>query len=116
MAIYIAALSIKHPSFKEEREWRIILSFYNGSEDGNLKGIVAPAHEIIEGVPQKIYKVNLKDSILHNADIKSLLNKVLIGPTENPDIIKEALEGLLAEKKIAITEDLVHISKVPLRK
>ena len=116
IAIYVATLSIKHPAFKEEKEWRIILSFYNDSEVADLKKIVSPAYETIEGVPQKIYKVNLKDSILHNADIKSLLNKVLIGPTENPDIIKEAFEGLLTEKQISITEDLVHISNVPLRK
>ena len=82
----------------------------------NYSPAMTPAYETIEGVPQKIYKVNLKDTILHNADIKSLLNKVLIGPTENPDIIKEAFEGLLTEKQISITEDLVHISNVPLRK
>ena len=81
-----------------------------------MKDIIDPDYQTIDGIPQKIFKINLKDNILYNADIKSLLNKVLIGPTENPDIIKEALEGLLTKKKIAITEDLVHISKVPLRK
>ena len=114
--IYFAILSIKHPSFKEEREWRIILSFFNDQEQPILKDIIDPDYQTIDGIPQKIFKINLKDNILYNADIKSLLNQVIIGPTGNPEIIKEAFEGLLAEKQIAITEDLVHISDVPLRK
>lgn len=116
LAIYIATLSIKHPSFKEEREWRIILSFYDNSEVANLKGVVRPSYETIEGIPQRIYKINLKDSILDNADIKSLLNGILIGPVENPYIIKESFEGLLESKQISIDKDLVQISNVPLRK
>ena len=116
IAIYVATLSIKHPAFKEEKEWRIILSFYNDSEVADLKKIVSPAYETIGGVPQKIYKINLKDSILHYTDVKSLLNQVLIGPTNDPDIIKEAFEGLIQRKHISITKDLVHKSSVPLRK
>ena len=116
IAFYIAALSIKHPAFKEEKEWRIILSFYNDSEDANLKGIVGPAHETIGGVPQKIYKINLRNNVLHNTDVKSLLNQVLIGPTVEPEIIKEAFESLLLKKGIDIKNDLVHTSYVPLRK
>lgn len=115
MVIYYAILSIKHPSFKEEKEWRIILSFPSENEVANLNGILEHSFEIIAGIPQKIYKINLNRK---HVNIQNLIDRIIIGPTglsNNSDNIKRAFEQLPCEKRTDINDNLVHVAKIPLR-
>ena len=115
-AIYFAILSIKHPAFCEEREWRIILSFFDKKETAQLKDVIQDDYVTIGGVPQKIYKIKLNNKTMQNTKISELLDGIIVGPTDNPDVIKEAFEGVLREKGISLKENRIHVSKVPLRR
>lgn len=68
-AIFYAILSIKHPSFKDENEWRIVYC----SEFGNyniLSDLIVDDNVEIKGNLEKIYKINLdllnKNNLLCN--------------------------------------------------
>lgn len=84
-AIFYAILSIKHPSFKEENEWRIVYC----SEFGNysiLSNLITNDNVEIKGNLEKIYKINLDllntnnllcniVSIYEENEIEQLLNR-----------------------------------------
>ena len=106
-------LCTKHPGFAEELEWRVF----------HIPGLYGPGRlvrsvECIRGIPQLIYKVPLKnfDGVdpIGNA-IPDLLDRVIIGPTEYPWVIREALVALLEDKQVANASDKVWVSGIPLR-
>ena len=48
-------------------------------------------------------------------DSSKLLKKIIIGPSENADIIKDAFIHLFNSKGISNAENLIQISDIPLR-
>ena len=118
--LYYLILSIKHPGFKEEREWRILYSLINenfAENHGNRTSGIKEKNEIINNLPQKIFTLNLKE-VLDTKDVSSiqkLLKKIIIGPTAHPEIIKESFVDLLKKKNIPNPENLIEISNIPLR-
>ncbi|MGV0818902.1 DUF2971 domain-containing protein [Martelella sp. AMO21009] len=109
----MAMLCTKHPGFAEEREWRIIYSpsFVESAH-------ITPGIFTFNGVPQKIFKIPLKnipEQNLLGIEIPELLDRVIVGPTQFPVEIKEAIGSVLAEKKIAEPYEMIHISDIPLR-
>jgi hypothetical protein len=85
---WFAAISTKHPGFKEEKEWRVV----------HCPGIYPSNHLIrdiqpVKGVPQPIYKIPLKDipdEGLTGINIPALVNRIIIGQTKYPLAMGEA--------------------------
>jgi hypothetical protein len=69
-------------------------------------------------VPQPIYKIPLKDipEIGFFGSIPSLINRVIIGPTEYPLALSEAFVQLLEEAGVQEAASKVCVSDIPLRK
>lgn len=113
-AFHFAALSTKHPGFAEEREWRVIYSptlFYSNRINFDI--------ETIEGVPQRVYKLkmeNYPDENFVGATLPELLEKIIIGPTQSPWPIYDALTTKLLEKGVVDAFSKVQISDIPLRR
>lgn len=108
-----AVLCTKHPGFAEEKEWRIIYS-----------PAIAPS-EIIEteiysvrGIPQIIHKIPLihaPERGLYGAAIPQILDRLIIGPTEDRLAIYQALTALLTEAGVQDAHKRVVASGIPLR-
>lgn len=108
-----AVLCTKHPGFAEEREWRIIYSPTVEESPYITKEIV-----VVKGVPQPIYKIPLKDipEIGLTAAIPTLLDRIIIGPTQYPWALKEAFVELLLEAGVKDPASKVCVSDIPLRR
>lgn len=107
------SLSLKHPAFREEREWRIVYR-PNQHPNGTLRKIT----EVVGGIPQKIYVLDLKDipeKGFVGVEIPSLVDRVLIGPTEQPLTIMKALAEELRAAGIDKPESKFQITNIPLR-
>lgn len=103
----LSILCVKHPAFKEEREWRI---FSWGSDRGDLLRSI----EVIAGVPQPVLKLPLANPA-KAASVFSHLHRVLVGPTPFPVAVCTGLVELLRENGINDAEDRVWPTGVPLR-
>ena len=109
-----AALSIKHPGFAEEKEWRIAFSPTLVASKHLVKDI-----RIVNGTPQQIYRIPLKNIPEENflgAEIPELLDHIIIGPTAYPLALYKAFVDILAGAGVADPERKVVISDIPLRR
>ncbi|MGV8713061.1 MAG: DUF2971 domain-containing protein [Nitrosomonas sp.] len=108
-----AAVCTKHPAFKEEREWRIISSPAFESSD------LMPFHtEIIGEISQKILKIELKDHPqrgLIGLDPSALIDRILIGPTDYPEVIAQALSHALEKIGVKHARSKITFTNIPLR-
>ncbi|MGZ8406493.1 MAG: DUF2971 domain-containing protein, partial [Caulobacteraceae bacterium] len=106
-----AVICTKHPGFKEEREWRIIYS-----PTLEPSPIISPSYECVRGIPQEVYRIPLRHEpsggLLH-ADIPSLFERVIIGPSTQPITVAKTFAALLSEAKALNTQ--VTVSSIPLR-
>lgn len=112
-AFRAAILCTKHPGFREEREWRVI---HNDQYEKSDRLI--PAIESIRGAPQPIYKIPLHDvpgEGLFGIELPALIDRVIIGPTQYPSAIHEALKRLLEQAGMKDAGRRVVISDIPLR-
>jgi Protein of unknown function (DUF2971) len=108
-------LSTKHPAFKEEKEWRIIYR-----REANLR-FPAPPHkiEVVGGIAQVVHyvpMVNVPEKGVTKATLEEILDRVIIGPTANPDLVREAFEDELAKAGISDPEHRVVKCDIPLRR
>lgn len=108
-----AALCTKHPGFSEEREWRVI--HCPGLEPSPY---LARTIELVRGVPQPVCKIPLKNipEAGFKGDIASLLNRVIIGPTQYPQALAEAFIQLLSDAEVEGAAEKVLVSDIPLRR
>lgn len=111
--LVMAALSLKHPAFEEEREWRLIhLPFEQRSQH------VEHAVETIGGVPQIVYKVPLRnapEAEINGISLPELLDRIIIGPTQYPGPIYASLVEELTGAGVPNAATKVFYSGVPLR-
>lgn len=111
---HFSVLSTKHPGFSEEREWRVIYSPSLFAADKiNLH------LEVVNGVPQQVYKFPLVDypsEGLIGVTLPDLLERVIIGPTNSAETIAEALGLALMQEGVQDWSDRVSLSKIPLRR
>lgn len=110
----MSTLCMKHPGFREEAEWRVIYS-PQYSESSAIKRSI----QSIGGVIQPVYAIPLKDmpeSGLNNLEIPQLVERVIIGPTEFPDVIAEAMADLLSSVGVTEPKKRVFTSDIPLRR
>ena len=109
----IDVLSVKHPSFKEEEEYRIVFSPSAPSE------IVKNPHvETINGLPELFYSVPL--DLVGNDEscdlrIEKVIKKIVIGPSNAQEQLRASFEHLLRESGVSNAETRVQIADVPLR-
>ena len=97
-----AALCTKHPGFREEREWRVI-----HTEQMHLSTNLEKEVETVRGVPQVVYKIPLRDipgtpgeNGFHGADVKDVLDRIIIGPSSNGFVVRDAFIHLLGQAGI----------------
>jgi hypothetical protein len=112
-ALIFASICTKHPGFKEEMEWRVTYCPSFEPTDSLIKEF-----EIIKAVPQIVYKIPLEDRPeegLTGLSIPSLINRIIIGPTQYPLAMHKAFVLLLAELGVEDAHKKVHISGIPLR-
>jgi hypothetical protein len=104
---------LKHEGFKEEREWRVIYA-----PKRNPSSLVTSSVEVVDGVPQVVYKLPLDASAspdLAAIDIARLFNRVIIGPSPYPWVMYEAFVTALAEAGVEKAADRVWTSGIPIR-
>ncbi len=107
------AIASKHPGFEEEMEWRLFYRPTERESPGMTEEIV-----VLGDVPQKIFKLRLAnepENGLHGADIPSLLDRIIIGPTEFPYMSYKAFVAVLEGLGVTDAESKVVLSDIPLR-
>jgi len=112
--MHFTALSTKHPGFAEEREWRVLYSPTVWKSDKIVSSI-----EVIGGVPQVIHKIPLQNYPEQghiNSELHELLYEIIIGPTDNPEPIREAIVQKLDEAGVPDAAMKVRASNIPLRR
>lgn len=111
--LFFTAIATKHPGFSEEKEWRI---FYRPNQQHSK--VMEKRIEVLGGVPQVVYALPLKDDPengLHGADIPSLLDRIIVGPTDYPYVAVQAFRYVLEEAKVENHIEKVVSSDIPLR-
>lgn len=107
------ALCCKNPGFSEEQEWRIM--HVDGMWPSNkLKRESA----VVRGVPQPILKIPLgpkSETGMPGMQIHELLDRIIIGPTDYPDLVRKAYIEKLRELNVPDPEQKVFASDIPLR-
>lgn len=107
------AIAAKHPGFQEEKEWRLFYRPTEKTSPGMTKEVV-----VLGGVPQTVYKLRLADEPengLHGADIPSLVDRVIIGPTAFPYVSYKAFKEVLEDLGVENADKKVIVSDIPLR-
>jgi hypothetical protein len=110
--IYAAACT-KHPGFAEEREWRIL--YFPKLWDSK---ILERSVENINGVPQPVYKIPLKNvpaEGIIGIEIPEILDRIIIGPSSFPWPLYDAFVSVLKDAGVADAEKKVTVSDIPLR-
>jgi len=108
-----AIICTKHPSFHEEREWRII---YQPTFQQSKRLI--PDRVTIGGAPQRIHKIPMIDvpeEGFYGATLPDLFQKLLIGPSSTSSQSKREFIELLYENGVQDAALKVEVSDVPLR-
>lgn len=100
----VMALCTKHPGFSEEKEWRIIFS---PRLDKSTR--VTKAIRNVKGGLQPVYTVPLRN-------IPTLINRIIIGPTQYPWAAQEAFIDLLTMVGVIDAAKKVFVSDIPLRR
>lgn len=111
--LFRIAIATKHPGFREEQEWRL----YYRPSDAKSPAMTEET-VVLDGVPQKVFKLRLANEPevgLFGADIPSLLDRLIIGPTEFPYVSSVAFANALAEAGVDEPESKVVFSDIPLR-
>ncbi len=106
-ALDAAVLSTKHPGFAEEQEWRVI---YRPSVQGGLPCEV----KSVGGVPQKIHLLPLDGN--SGPKLDDALDHIIIGPTQFPHVIGEALVEVMEANGYHNPNGRVRVSDIPLRR
>jgi hypothetical protein len=108
-----AVTSMKHPGFHEEREWRAIYLPTMAPSP-----LMQRAVETIGGVPQIVYKLPLDETVgpaLAELDVKRLLDRVIIGPTQYAVSMSQAFVQVLDKVGVTDPSSKVVISGIPVR-
>lgn len=108
---YFSVFSTKHPGFGEEREWRIIYSPSLGVSEH-----IKETTEVIREIPQIVQSLELRrynDNL--DLSISKILDRVIIGPTQFPEVQKRVFIKLLEAAGVEDAKNKVHLTSIPLR-
>lgn len=109
-----ATLCTKHPGFREEAEWRIIYSPSFNSSPRITKEVKS-----INGVVQPICRIpliDIPDEGLVGLSIPDLIDRIIVGPSEHPEVMAEAFIELLTAAGVENAQSKVITSDIPLRR
>ena len=112
---FLYGIRTKHPGFAEEEEWRV---WFRPMDNPGRKVVFKEKVVVIDGIPQRVWTLPLKNAPrkgLHGADIGSLLDRIIIGPTAYPYVSATAFVKLLEGAGVRDAEDRVVVSEIPLR-
>jgi hypothetical protein len=112
-AFHFGMLCTKHPGFSEEREWRALLSPVYEETTKYQRKI-----ELINGIPQTVIKVPLRewpDDGIVGLELPNLLDRVIIGPSQFPVTMAQALATEMKAAGIPDPATKITISDIPLR-
>lgn len=107
------AITFKHQGFAEEKEWRIVSHQNNPDQSPILNEV-----ECLNGVPQIVKKIPLEDNPdtgLNKADIPNILHRVIIGPSDYPNVVRDAMIQKLEDIGVERAQEKIVISGIPLR-
>ena len=104
------ALCNKHQGFDEEKEWRLVATASMLMGNLTTQEIVT-----IQGTPQNIVKINLKNANFGNLKFKDMIDKIIIGPSLHPFEIKKSIVSALRYIGVEEPEKMVNVSDIPLR-
>jgi hypothetical protein len=105
------ALCIKHPGFSEEREWRVV---YNPVLKESK--YVDSSIESINGIPQEIHKIQLKnipEGNFNGATIPELIDRIIIGPNDHQQVLGKTFIKLLEEAGCKNAMEKIRYSGIP---
>ena len=102
------AVGIKDSNFHEEAEWRVV---YREDVFPNKTSKIEP--QVVAGIPQLVCSVPLCDN--RHLSLKRILKKIVIGPTEYPEVARDAFVRLLSDEGFEHPELKVVISDIPYR-
>lgn len=108
------AFFCKNPGFIEEKECRMIHNKFLYPNSFKLGDDV----RTIRGVPQTIKTIPLEPfdkSGVNGAEVGKVLKRLIIGPTQYPDIVRDALIKKLEKNNIGHSEIEIMTSDIPLR-
>jgi hypothetical protein len=107
-------LSSKHPAFREEKEWRIIYRRKDSSVPPPPCKVVT-----VNGFVQTVFYLpmeNVPDKGVSCATLNELLFKVIIGPSYNPDLSRDAFVSELENASVCNSNSRVVSCNIPLRR
>lgn len=113
--VFLSAIATKHPGFSKEEEWRV---WFRPNDLGGGATALTKQVKVVNGLPQEIWTLPLRDdpaSGLIQADIGSLLDRIIIGPTAHPLISGRAFVTLLESAGVQNASEKVVVSDIPLR-
>lgn len=113
MMLTFAAVSMKHPGFEEEKEWRLLYLPTIFSSAALQDAIVT-----ISGVPQKIFRIPLADQPDHGISgvtPRDLIRRIIIGPTQFGSTIAAAFAARLQAHGVPEPWAKLQLSDIPLR-
>jgi hypothetical protein len=107
-----SALSIKHPGFEEEREWRVTYTPKMGASE-----VLQPAVRAVRGLPQIVYRLPLRtfEGTSFSTAVPDIVDRIIIGPTEYPLALRAAFVELLNDAGLPDAAARVFVSDIPLR-
>ena len=111
--LHSAAIAIKHPSFDEEREWRLCHSPVLAPSEH-----VLPETETLNGIPQVVYKLKLKNKPefgINNIELNQQLDRIIVGPSQYNRQIAQAFARELELLGFSDFNQRVYVSDIPIR-
>lgn len=114
IALLSTSVSLKHPGFKEEQEWRLIHVPQQFPSD-HIKSTT----EVVKGIPQQVYKMKLEnnsDADINNIDFSELFDRVIITQTPYASSIIGAFKEELYRVGVNDPGSKIFLSTIPIRK
>jgi len=113
--LLLAAVTVKHPGFHEEREWRAIHGPYRWHSEIMEQYITV---EPVFGVPQRIYKIPLDASAVpgvEDLEFSRIFERIIIGPSAYGSVMEDAFIRALLASGVKDAHSRVVISDIPIR-
>ena len=113
LMLLFAATCWKHPGLKTEREWRVLTNPLLWPSKRLFK-----SQQVIGHVPQTVYTLPLKNdpaNSLTGIELPELIERIIIGPTDQAGAVRDALVAKLGEVGVKDPDTKVVVSSVPMR-
>ena len=79
------------------------------------KHVLTKSVEVISGIPQPVYSIPLRSFEGYDISIASILDRIIIGPSNFPGALLEAFWHELEASGVPDAKQKVFVSDIPLR-